>query len=134
MDNDNQKFFCYIVQLFCHKLKISMPIFSIFSGTCDYSSAWHNKFKKHHKLCLVHAFWEAANFEAANAFSKGFEDTVIWKHLPQRFYNADEIVLFWHYVPRKTYVLLEETSASGFKDFKEILFWHAETLLETQKC
>lgn len=96
------------------------------------------KFKKPHELCLVLISDERASMdvEAADYFREEFENIIIQEKLsPKLVYNADETVLFWHYVPRKTYVMPEEISTYVFTDSKERLVVMAcANATRTHKC
>lgn len=103
-------------KIFHEELEIATP--------CEYSSGWYNKFRIRHGLRLVKASGEksSADVEAAESYVDDFQEFIDKENLtPEQVYNADESSLFWRYIPRKTYILNDEKSASGYKDSKERL-------------
>ena len=82
----------------------------------------HNKFKKRRGLCLLKVCGEksSSDFNAAEQFIDEFENMVKEEKLtPEQAYNADKTLLYWRCIPRMTYGITDESTASGFKDSNE---------------
>ncbi|GBM10265.1 Tigger transposable element-derived protein 2 [Araneus ventricosus] len=88
----------------------------------SYTPRWITKFKKRHdirqlKIC---GFRALADAEAAEDFVNEFVNLVEAEKLsPEQIYTADEIGLFWRYVPRTTLATTGEKDPTGVKDSKE---------------
>ena len=64
----------------------------------------------------------SADVDSAEAFIDELSNLIEQEKLAlDQIFNADETSLFWHYIPRTTYVTTDEINASGYKDNKERL-------------
>ncbi|KAK8741173.1 hypothetical protein OTU49_002534, partial [Cherax quadricarinatus] len=60
--------------------------------------------------------------EAAENYLDKFSKIISDENLsPEQIYNADEIALYWHYVPRKALTMADERAPTGFKDARHRL-------------
>jgi hypothetical protein len=91
-------------------------------GECEYSEAWLQKFNKRHGVKYLKICGEKADvdYEAAESYIDELAKMISDENLsPEQIYNADETVLYWRYVPRKTLTAADVGAPTGFKDAKD---------------
>uniref|UniRef100_UPI00358EA5CD tigger transposable element-derived protein 1-like n=1 Tax=Myxine glutinosa TaxID=7769 RepID=UPI00358EA5CD len=89
----------------------------------DASKGWFEKFQKRFKLKSVVLHGEAASADKAAAegyVNKTFR-TIIEEggYKPEQVFNMDETALFWKRMPSRTFIMIEEARAPGFKAHKD---------------
>ena len=91
------------------------------STPCDYITGWLDKFKKRHGIRQLRIYGEklSGDNEGADIFVNDFKELIEQGVTLDQIYNADETVLFWCYVQRKTLAMSNEKNPSGPKDSKE---------------
>lgn len=68
---------------------------------CEYSSGWFMKFKRHDGLQLLKFCGETADVKGVEAFCEEISELINQEYLTMdQIYNADETLLFWHYIPK----------------------------------
>jgi hypothetical protein len=90
-------------------------------GEHEYLEGWLQKFMKRHgvqylKICGEKA---SADYEAAESYTEKFAMISDENLSPKHIYNADEIALYWRYVPRKTLTTAGDRAPTRFKDAKD---------------
>uniref|UniRef100_UPI0035901482 tigger transposable element-derived protein 1-like n=1 Tax=Myxine glutinosa TaxID=7769 RepID=UPI0035901482 len=87
------------------------------------SKGWFEKFQKRFKLKSVVLHGEAASADkaAAEGYVNETFRTIIEEggYKPEQVFNMDETALFWKRMPSRTFIMIEEARAPGFKAHKD---------------
>jgi len=88
------------------------------------SKGWFDRFQKRFNLKSVSLHGEAASAdkEAAEKYPETFKAIIEEKgYRPEQVFNMDETGLFWKKMPSRTFIMMEEAQAPGFKAQKDRL-------------